>query len=238
MNRNKTYYCDWRLQDVCAYCGDFADTEDHVPSRCFLDKPLPNNLPVVPCCEKCNKSFSEDEEYISCIIDCMKEGTTNIEFITREKTRKTMSHSIPLANRIKCQQKSFGEFTYWDYEKERFERVIRKLAFGHLAFFNEMIAFDYNCQIKIRLLDQMNENDRNAFELEYFSDLLPEVGSRALLNNLILVTDENNIRSVKSISQWQVVQDGRYRYCTSNDGNKVKFVIAEYLAIEVMIENK
>ena len=32
-----------------------------------------------------------------------------------------------------------------------------------------------------------------------------------------------------------VVQDGRYRYCVSPDSTKVKFVIAEYLAVEVSI---
>lgn len=141
-NDKKKYYCDWRLRDVCAYCGDFADTEDHVPSRCFLDSPLPKEPPVVPCCKKCNKSFSLDEEYVSCVIDCMKEGTIDAESVKREKTRKTMLHSPLLADKIKSQHRNFGSIAFWDYEKERFERVIRKLAFGHLAYYNESLAFN------------------------------------------------------------------------------------------------
>ena len=93
MNKQKSYYGDWRLKDTCAYCGGYATTEDHVPSKCFLDKPLPNNPPVVPCCEKCNNSFSKDEEYVSCFIECLREGTTTPEKIRRIKTKKTLIHA-------------------------------------------------------------------------------------------------------------------------------------------------
>ena len=34
---------------------------------------------------------------------------------------------------------------------------------------------------------------------------------------------------------WVIVQEGRYAYCVSPDSNKVKFVIADYLAVEVSI---
>ena len=63
MNTNKHYYGDSRLNNYCAYCGGPAETEDHVPSRCFLDKPYPQDLPVIPCCHKCNYEFSKDEEF-------------------------------------------------------------------------------------------------------------------------------------------------------------------------------
>lgn len=101
MKNSKTYYCDWRLANVCAYCGDHADTEDHVPSKCFLDSPLPSELPVVPCCHHCNEQFSHDEEYVSCMIDCMKQGTTDVQSIHRDKTRATLTHSKGLAEKLK-----------------------------------------------------------------------------------------------------------------------------------------
>lgn len=233
MNSNKTYYCDWRLADVCAYCGDFADTEDHVPSKCFLDKPLPLDPPVVPCCHHCNEQFSRDEEYVSCIIDCMKQGTTDVQSMNRDKTRETLMHSKGLAKRIKGQHVKFGDVFFWDYEKNRFISVFRKLALGHLAYLNEKLSLDSDFLISMRLLEQMTDKERENFEIPYCSNILPEVGSRIIRQNVIFADG----LSLRIYSQWNVVQTGRYRYCTSNEGNKVKFVIAEYLAIEVVLKD-
>ena len=47
----------------CVYCGKLASTRDHVPSRCLLERPFPKNLITVPCCQRCNRNFSLDEEY-------------------------------------------------------------------------------------------------------------------------------------------------------------------------------
>ena len=38
------------------------------------------------------------------------------------------------------------------------------------------------------------------------------------------------------LSHWVTIQKGRYRYCVSPNGNIVKFVIAEFLAVEVNIK--
>lgn len=127
MNPNKKYYGDSRLNHFCAYCGNLAETEDHVPSRCFLDEPYPQDMPVVPCCHKCNHDFSEDEEYVSCIIDCMKADEVIPNRIQRVKTRKTLLHSPKLQERIASQKRDFGGLTFYDFEKDRFEKVIRKL---------------------------------------------------------------------------------------------------------------
>lgn len=89
----------------------------------------------------------------------------------------------------------------------------------------------------MRILDQLNENERKDFELPYASDLLPDVGSRALENSTFIIIEDGEHKKITILPQWQVVQEGRYRYCTSNEGNKVKIVIAEYLAVEVELVN-
>ena len=38
------------------------------------------------------------------------------------------------------------------------------------------------------------------------------------------------------LSPWITIHEGRYRYCVSPNGNIVKYVIAEVLALEVNIE--
>jgi hypothetical protein len=52
----------------CAYCGDYRDlTKDHVPPRSLFGKPRPA-LITVPCCNRCNKGFQQDDEYFLLMI--------------------------------------------------------------------------------------------------------------------------------------------------------------------------
>ena len=52
--------------------------------------------------------------------------------------------------------------------------------------------------------------------------------------NVMLCYEDNYLHSY--ISPWITVQENRYRYCVSPNSNIVKFVIAEYLAVEVHVE--
>lgn len=45
------------------YCGEKANTREHCPSKVFLSKPYPSDLPTVPACEKCSNGFFSDESY-------------------------------------------------------------------------------------------------------------------------------------------------------------------------------
>jgi hypothetical protein len=53
----------------CIYCGsDKEMTKDHVPPKLLFPEPRPNDLFTVPCCKKCNSSFSKDDEYFRGIL--------------------------------------------------------------------------------------------------------------------------------------------------------------------------
>lgn len=56
---------------VCVYCGDPADTEDHVPPECLFPKPRPADLIRVPSCKLCNNRASKDDEYFRLVM-CMR----------------------------------------------------------------------------------------------------------------------------------------------------------------------
>ena len=232
MKSNKKYFGDSRLNVYCAYCGNIAETEDHVPSRCFLDKPYPQNMPVVPCCHKCNHDFSIDEEYVSCFIDCMKANTADPDKIQREKTRNTLLHSQKLQGRIASQIRDFGGETIFDFEKDRFERVVCKLAYGHLAYENDILSWDSTYNISMQLLSEMSESQKRSFFEPYKGDLLPEVKSHGLEHIMLLKENES---AHTFYSSWVTVQPNRYSYCVSPAGNRVKFVIAEFIAAEVQI---
>ena len=61
-------FVDERHKGWCIHCGTGIDPDrssrDHVPSKCLLSRPYPDNLPVVEVCASCNESFSLDEEYL------------------------------------------------------------------------------------------------------------------------------------------------------------------------------
>lgn len=52
------------IEKSCIYCGSGEDmTDDHIPPKALFPEPRPSNMLTVPCCRKCNKSFSKDDEY-------------------------------------------------------------------------------------------------------------------------------------------------------------------------------
>ena len=93
-------YGDQRTLAFCAFCGGETGTRDHCPSRVFLDAPYPDNLPVVPACSACNGSFSEDEEYLACLISCVLAGSTDPDAVPREKIKKILDRKSALRARI------------------------------------------------------------------------------------------------------------------------------------------
>ena len=85
----RTHHSDERLDLICSYCGiNNPDTRDHVPSKILLDQPYPENLPVVPCCSKCNRSFSLDEEYVACLLECIGSNMKHTKLTKVKKPRK------------------------------------------------------------------------------------------------------------------------------------------------------
>jgi hypothetical protein len=49
--------------EKCYLCGSENQlTRDHVPPQSFFPPPLPKNLITLPCCEKCHKQFSLEDE--------------------------------------------------------------------------------------------------------------------------------------------------------------------------------
>jgi hypothetical protein len=50
---------------ACYLCGSTEDiTRDHIPPAGLFPPPLPSNLITVPCCRKCNESFSMTDEVV------------------------------------------------------------------------------------------------------------------------------------------------------------------------------
>ncbi|MBE0670175.1 MAG: hypothetical protein IH588_06285 [Anaerolineales bacterium] len=234
-------YADDRLVNGCIYCGGSEETREHVPSRVFLDAPLPENLPVVNACSSCNNSFSQDEEYLACLIEAAIAGSTDPDNIRRPSIANIFRRAPALRARIEAAKSTQDGQTLFKVEANRVQNVLVKLARGHSAFelsqiFREEPSSLWWCPIAL-----LSENDRNSFDASHIVEMFGEVGTRGLQRMLVtqfIIQSENGEESTQNllIHDWVDVQDGRYRYLAIDDKDEVriKMVIAEYLACEVV----
>jgi hypothetical protein len=217
-------YADNRVNGQCLYCGDFPDTNEHVPPKVFLDAPFPENLPVVESCVKCNQSFSLDEQYMACLLDCVISETTNPDEVYRETVKKTLKAKPALAQRLKDARKTIDGKEYFSVESERIYNVVKKIAIGHVLYELNLIMQADEAEISILPWIMLDDHQQREFE-EFHkssSDLWPEFGSRSMQRILSDAVYEN---------RWIEVQPGRYRYAViQTDIVEIRMVFSEYLA--------
>jgi hypothetical protein len=98
-------FIDERHTGMCVYCGTHPDTRDHVPSKVLLDEPYPPELPVVGACQGCNTSFSLDEQYLACFLDCVICGGTDTSGMHRSNVKRILEEKPTLRYRIESARK-------------------------------------------------------------------------------------------------------------------------------------
>lgn len=220
-------YADERLIAGCVYCGRVTQTRDHVPSRVLLNEPYPENLPVVPACEECNRGYSLDEEYFACLVECARAGS--VQATQRPKIIRILSQSPALAEKISRARsvREDGNVSFLA-EQERIRNVALKLARGHAAYEASEILRHEPSHFLATPLGTLDDSARRHFEPVPRSAIWPEVGSRAMQRLIVAgndVTDEG----------WIEVQPGQYRYFVVAEGPvMVRFVVSDYLACEVI----
>lgn len=117
------------------FCGKAPGTADHCPSKVLLDKPYPLNLPTVTACAKCNRSFSLDEEFVACLIECVSCCSVDPECLSRKSIGKILTRSPKLAAKIQALlAHAVDGPRLWEESLERVKRVVLKLARGHLDY--------------------------------------------------------------------------------------------------------
>lgn len=231
---------DDRLIYGCIYCGDLEKTRDHVPSKVFLDSPFPENLPVVGACENCNNSFSIDEEYLACLIECAVAGTTDPSYIRRPNIAKASQRSVSLRNKLEQAKKVTDKKTYFDIEEVRIKNVILKLARGHAAYeLSQLCKFDPE-YMWCKPICTMSPEEYESFDAVHIVGLFGEIGSRNTQRLYVVQAIFKNPNGEESISNllindWIEVQERRYRYIAIDDNDKIiiRIVIGDYLACEI-----
>lgn len=234
-------FADNRLIRGCIYCDGAADTRDHVPSKCLLDQPFPDNLPVVGCCYSCNQNFSKDEQYFVCLLESVFCSSTDPKRIGRSSVAKIMQESPSLRQRIENSKiKVDGQIAFVP-ERERINNVMMKLARGHAAY-----ELSQPCRTKpdhfwCGPLSSLTDEEREVFDLAHYQQISGELGSRNMQRLLVMqitrLTEAGELQNVEMlINDWINVQDDRYRFLAIDDMSQIliRIVIAEYFACEVV----
>lgn len=227
-------FVDKRLLGKCVYCGGVPDTVDHVPSKILLDDPLPQNLPVVESCARCNQSVSSDEEYLACFLESVLVGSSSPAAARRPKIKAALNHSPKLADRIQASGSVVdGGNWIWNPDLKRIRNVVLKLARGHAAYELSLAQTDEPTELIFVPFSLMPMGWREEFESAGSGELRgwPEIGSRAFLRAA------GAPPFADSPGPWITVQPGQYRYFVDEDGGvRVQIVISEYLASVVIWE--
>ncbi|MCZ0952175.1 MAG: hypothetical protein OXQ89_22855 [Rhodospirillaceae bacterium] len=235
----KRDYADSRLLDGCIYCGAPAETREHVPSRCMLDRPYPENLPVVGSCAKCNRGFSADEQYLVCLVESARVGSTDPNQIKRPTVAHILRNTPALRARIENAKTETDDAVQFAVERHRVANVMLKLARGHAAFELSQPCRSDPVNFWCGQLTDLPAEARDAFDAAHVQEVLGEVGSRG---NQRLLVAQVTLQSVSGdrcrldliVNDWVEVQNERYRYLAIDDadGIVIRIIIAEYLACE------
>lgn len=224
-------YGDSRVGLSCLHCGKAVKgSRDHVPSKVFLDEPYPEDLPVIEICGECNQSFSLDEEYVACFLECIVCGSTVPDNIARPKVREILERKPKLKTRIQNakmanQSPDSEQRPLWVPEQDRIKNVILKMARGHALYELHEEILGEPAILEFGPLEFLSDEDRNAFETPPSTELWPEVGSRYM---------QRLITGIGMEDGWINVQPQRYRYLVSHgEPVIIRMVIRDYLAAEV-----
>lgn len=206
-----------------------------------MDPPLPSYLPVVAACNDCNSGFSLDEEYLACLIECVLAGSTNPDLVRRERIAKTLRHSSALRARMEKAKYQEDGRTHFAIEPDRVKRVLTKLAKGHAAFELSQPCSAEPSAVWYAPLESLTEEQRDSYEASQVVQTFGEIGSRGMQRLLVTqFTLESEAGGMSTlgclVNDWVDVQEGRYRYHAADYGDEVriKIVISEYLAYEVV----
>lgn len=226
---------DERPKQSCIHCGTLLESsnsnEDHVPSKCLLDRPLPKHSPKATVCRACNSSFALDEEYLCAFLATVLSGSAEVDSNRFPSAAGAFEHSPRLRDRVagarREQSTLFGEHeVLWAPEAERINRVIVKNARGHLLHEIGEATTSWPEAVGFVPVVRLSAEQRSVFEYVDLRTHLPEVGSR-LMQRVVRGWDFKN--------GWVIVQKNVYRYAVMDGGETVtvRTLIRNYLATEV-----
>ena len=224
-------YYSKKDHNICVFCGKPANSREHIPPRCFIDSPFPDDWPILPSCKKCNNSFSNDEQFVSRLLEWIYCTKNNNGIFQRAKYKKN-------PNKLDLVAKKYKSINIDNIEIDNNDKIIilnliYKLARCHLFYDCSMqidrssmdisFVFGHNCPSKWKKRFDSNTVMR--------MDILPEIGSRLFEKYCII--EDYNTKEFIPIVRWITFQEGRYRYLLNPSGFLL-IVIRECLYAQII----
>lgn len=120
-----------RSNSTCIYCGDAAETRDHVPPKALLVQPFPLNLRTVPACATCNTSWSLDEQYLAIALAHLTYNPRlQAELVAGGLIDRALAAAPTLDDRIASSMSVQGGRVFFAPELARMQRIAEKIAHG------------------------------------------------------------------------------------------------------------
>ena len=223
-------FSDQRLDGHCIYCGGEPETREHVPSKVLLEKPYPDNLPIVSACERCNQGFSLDEEYFACLLECVLCGTTEPKQLKRSSIAKILKRKPNLKQHLEKAKQVIDGQTHFEIELDRINQIIKKLAQGHAKFENAETQFEEPISLWFRPINLLTDPEIEEFFRNDELPFIPEIGSRGFQR--LHLNEQGN-----ALANWKTVQEDTYSYSVANaPGVRVRMYIWNYIVAEAKWE--
>ena len=162
----------------CIYCGQSADTKEHIPSKQFFKGKADKPLITVPSCKSCNASFQKDEEFFRQFYVSMLMGHSPVakQLMDGEISRSILRKPA-LGHQMFSQMKLVDTFTkaglykgkmtmykVGDTDKIRIDQVVTKIIKG--LFFHEFnITIPEDWTIKIIWITPKVEKEQKLDEI-------------------------------------------------------------------------
>ena len=185
-------------------------------------------------CQKCNVSFSRDEEYFSAFLAAVLSGSTDPSKQETPKASRMFTKQPILRARIdkskRVTRSLFGEtkITFMP-ELERIKNVVVKNSRCHALYELDQAIFSEPDYVFCTPLQSLTQEQR--IEFEDGSEIWEEIGTRMFMRQCYSFDSSQSDMS----RSWVIVQNDVYRFLAKDngDGLLVRSVIKEYLATEV-----
>lgn len=220
--KNRLVYRRRSKDMICIYCGENAQTREHCPPKSFfLEHDFPDNLRVLPACEKCNKGFSHDEEIVRDYLNC-----TYDRFFHKVSERDYS----PVIN----EDVEWTEKNRWPVEVA--ERIFLKVAQG-LAIYELSDCFgDYGWIPKVSKFickHWVSQKEWASLDEPIVLDVFPELGTRASNELFIIQMEANAIAAC--VVMWTELKENVFSYVTwmQDDVIRVRMILRDFYYVEV-----
>jgi len=152
------------MKRECYLCGEIKNlTRDHLPPKGIFRPPLPTNLITVPCCKKCNESFTLDDEVFIIFTAGHHAASADGIWVCNNKVSNSFRRSPKLLNKFR---KSMVKVSVYEdnilshrngmtIEDVRVERVLQRMTKGFIfKFYPNIPHNDLNYKVDMINLDK------------------------------------------------------------------------------------